>query len=521
MLNPNKKCTSKEHEKIDANTFCQECNIYICKKCENIHSILFQSHHTYNLNEDISQIFTGICKEQHHSDKLKYFCKTHNVLCCAACITKIKDSENGQHSDCSIFSIDDIKEEKKNKLIENIKILENLSLNLQESINEIKKIFEKLNLTKEELKMNVQKIFTKLRNQINDREDEIMAKIEQKFEKLFFKEDMVKECDKLPNKIKLSLDKGKVINNNWNNNKINSNINDCINIENNIKYINCLNENMKKCKSLNLNVKFIPQEHEINNYFGDIKNFGKIIFNNFKFKKCPEKISEKRKYIVGGEEENIITKIGTDREWMGTICDNQLDKSKECIWKIKILKTENYEIMIGVAPKGFNINSSLFNDCGWYYYLKNNTLYSGPPYNYRNKYYSLQKERKYSKNEDKENEKDENKEEYSDSDEFNFSQESNKNKEAEYKEENEEDMPKENEEEKPKEKEEIFEKNDKELTKIIMEITVILNFEKKSLKFIQDNELKAEYINIIVDKPLFPGIFLYNKNDTIEIEGFY
>ena len=32
MFNPNKKCTSKEHEKIDANTFCQECNIYIYVK---------------------------------------------------------------------------------------------------------------------------------------------------------------------------------------------------------------------------------------------------------------------------------------------------------------------------------------------------------------------------------------------------------------------------------------------------------------------------------------------------------
>ena len=113
MLNTKKNCTSKEHEKIDENSFCQECNIYICKECENIHSILFQAHHTYSINEDINQIFTGICKEQNHSDKLKYFCRTHNILCCAACITKIKDNENGQHSDCAICPIKDIEEEKK------------------------------------------------------------------------------------------------------------------------------------------------------------------------------------------------------------------------------------------------------------------------------------------------------------------------------------------------------------------------------------------------------------------------
>ena len=125
-------------------------------------------------------------------------------------------------------------------------------------------------------------------------------------------------------------------------------------------------------------MKFNPEENDINNFLGDIKNFGKIIFNNFKFKKCPEKILEKRKYIICGEEESILTKIGTNREWMGTICENLLDKSKEYIWKIKVLKTENYEIMVGVAPTDFDINSSMYNNCGWYYYLKNNTLYFGP-----------------------------------------------------------------------------------------------------------------------------------------------
>ena len=48
---------------------------------------------------------------------------------------------------------------------------------------------------------------------------------------------MNKESEKLPNKIKASLTKGKsIINNEWdeNNNKLNSFINDCIYIENNL-----------------------------------------------------------------------------------------------------------------------------------------------------------------------------------------------------------------------------------------------------------------------------------------------
>ena len=72
---------------------------------------------------------------------------------------------------------------------------------------------------------------------------------------------------------------------------------------------------------------------------------------------------------------------------MGTICENELDKSiEEHKWKIKILKANIYKrIMIGVAPIDFDINSPSYNTCGWYCYCNDSTLYSGPPYNYSNK----------------------------------------------------------------------------------------------------------------------------------------
>ena len=38
--------------------------------------------------------------------------------------------------------------------------------------------------------------------------------------------------------------------------------------------------------------------------------------------------------------------------------------------------------MVGVAPIVFDINSSSYNTCGWYYYCYNSCLYSGPPFNY-------------------------------------------------------------------------------------------------------------------------------------------
>ena len=71
---------------------------------------------------------------------------------------------------------------------------------------------------------------------------------------------------------------------------------------------------------------------------------------------------------------------------MGTICEKELDKSiEEHKWKIKILKTNQKAIMVGVAPIDFDIHSSYHGTCGWYFYCNNQTLYSGPPFKYSNK----------------------------------------------------------------------------------------------------------------------------------------
>ena len=66
---------------------------------------------------------------------------------------------------------------------------------------------------------------------------------------------------------------------------------------------------------------------------------------------------------------------------MGTICENELEKGKEYRWKIKILKNKDNSnnIMVGVAPIDFDINSSIYK-CGWYFCFYN-YLYSGPPHN--------------------------------------------------------------------------------------------------------------------------------------------
>ena len=126
----NKKCSLPAHKEIDAIIYCQKCDILMCHKCDNNHSALFESHKKYKLDkENIKDIFTGFCKEEDHFDKLEFFCKNHNKLCCASCLCKIKKKNKGQHHDCNVCTIEEIKDEKKNKLNDNIKFLDDLPKN--------------------------------------------------------------------------------------------------------------------------------------------------------------------------------------------------------------------------------------------------------------------------------------------------------------------------------------------------------------------------------------------------------
>ena len=385
------KCSYEDHKEILAIKFCPECRIYMCNKCENLHSSLFKNHHLYNMNKE-DEIFTGFCKEKGHQNKLRYFCKNHNQLCCAVCIAKLNEEGEGQHKDCDVFYIEKIKEEKKNKLKENIKCLEDLQNKFNENMNELKEICEKIEKDKDELKLKIQNIFTKIRTTLNEREDKLIEEIDNLYKAKYFDEDIIKNWEKLPKQIKLSLEKGKLLDKEWDENNLYAYINDCINIENNIKKINVINENSNKFKNnKNIKIEFYPKEGTFNTFLETINSFGKINLNSFKFRECPKNINNNRAYSLSGEQNNIITKIGS-RNWAGAICENELDTSlEEHKWKIKILKSTKKLIMIGVASSDFDVNSSMFDNCGYYFYCHNSNLYSGPPYNYSNSKTNLSK----------------------------------------------------------------------------------------------------------------------------------
>ena len=80
---------------------------------------------------------------------------------------------------------------------------------MKDSIDNLKIIIEKITKNKEELKLNIQKIFTKIRNELNNREDDLLLEVDQKYNEIYCDEDILNQYEKLPTKVKFSLEKGK------------------------------------------------------------------------------------------------------------------------------------------------------------------------------------------------------------------------------------------------------------------------------------------------------------------------
>ena len=326
---------------------------------------------------------------------------------------------------------------------------------MKKILKDIRTFYEHINPIKEDIIMNIKNIFHNFRILLDNREKELLYEVEEVYSKNFFSDNFLKESNKFPTKIKYNIDKGKNVLDKWEEaeekGKINLLINDCINIERNIKELNDIKD---KIASLNSKSKmqFCTQDNDIEIISKKIKNLGKVVCYNYKYilKECPEDIDNKRKFKISGEKSNIITKIGPNFIWTGTTCISELKEYCEYKWKIKILKSESKQIMIGVAPIDFNVNQLdesdfAINICGWYFYCYDLKLYSGPPHNYINK--------------------------------------------------------------------------NSGINEFLDEIVVIMNMNKRSLKFMVNNVDKGEqYQNIPIDKPLFPVVCLF-KPDTVEIIG--
>ena len=388
----NKKCSFEEHKDIDAISYCSKCDIYVCEKCKDYHNNLINRNHNQIFNKENNEI----CLEKNHQEKLEYFCRTHNKLCCRACVTKIKGLGNGQHSECDICFVKDITDERKNILEQNIIYLKNNRTTFDSLIKKLKEAYKEISDKKEKLKIRIQKFFTKIRNEINKREDQLLLIVEQVYENYFFNKNFSKDIDKIENKLNLSINKGMLISNEYNNDEINfiSLINDCILIEDCIKDINYLKENYEKYeKNETLSIDLKLKEEEIN-FLNNIKNLGNIYTNNFFFKFkffIDEYNYTNRKYIIIGEKENVAKKMAEDNQFTLIRCENKLELNKIYKWKINILNSKLKVILVGISQDEEELNPSLNNINGWYFYCFNSTLYSGKPHNYKNKQTNLDK----------------------------------------------------------------------------------------------------------------------------------
>ena len=81
---------------------------------------------------------------------------------------------------------------------------------------------------------------------MNEREDELMLIINEKYKKIYLGDEIIKENEKLPNQIKTILEKSKNNENKWNNNdKLNVDINECLEIEEKIDRIKKISSALK------------------------------------------------------------------------------------------------------------------------------------------------------------------------------------------------------------------------------------------------------------------------------------
>ena len=98
--------------------------------------------------------------------------------------------------------------------------MEDLYSSFEQEINQLNDKVKDIEIIKEKLKQNIQNIFTKIRNAINEREDKLLLDVDEKYEKFYSEQNIIKKNEKLPNKIKESLEKGKLINDEWNENDL-------------------------------------------------------------------------------------------------------------------------------------------------------------------------------------------------------------------------------------------------------------------------------------------------------------
>ena len=166
-------------------------------------------------------------------------------------------------------------------------------------------------------------MFTNIRNEINKREDEVLLDVDRKYNELFLNEKLIKENEKFLNNIKKNKEHLKINNNDWNdNNKLSFLINNCLNIEKNINYIDDLKKNIDEKYKNFCKKRLKINSEELNNNLYEINSFNGLIIdkkykNDFQILMLGLDFSGKTKILYQmkmGENEKTCPTIGFNVE---------------------------------------------------------------------------------------------------------------------------------------------------------------------------------------------------------------
>ena len=184
--------------------------------------------------------------------------------------------------------------------------------------------------------------------------------VDKAYDNSYFKEEFLKDIEKLPDKIKSSLDKYKNFFEIKKDDKdIIKEIKECLEIENSINAINKINANIKKIdESKNLEIIFIPEENDLNEFIEQVKNFGLIKAfsnNDFESSSIIKDDMKNIELIINWIKETInkekikfklifkMSENGTKSEDFHKTCDNQGPT-------LTLVKTTKNKIFGGFTP---------------------------------------------------------------------------------------------------------------------------------------------------------------------------
>ena len=237
--------------------------------------------------------------------------------------------------------------------------LEYILNKLQDSIKNLKTSFEKIKQDKEGLKLNIQNIFTKIRNELNNREDELLAEVDQLYNDIRNDEIILKQSEKLPNKVRINLERSK--SNEFNDKNLALFIHECMCMEKNIKEINEENRNIKASLNNNdIEIQF-NYETQLNTILQNFKKFGKLIILD-KNKTFDTEILNEDKYkqesIINWIKESINkNKIKLEKIFsMKIISNSSKDFHNYCDNRgptLTLIKTTKNKIFGGFTPLNF------------------------------------------------------------------------------------------------------------------------------------------------------------------------